>query len=134
MSRETQFIGLTEAAMRYVKNLVSLESDLVTHGMFDEEIPLRRWKMPENKTTGEGVWNPERTDGQLTPCVREVVQCVPWSSGPMIFTCLAFDWGNTGDTEKGGFKPDYGNTVFEWVTDPTLGNIEYDQVTGRMWE
>ena len=133
MSRSTQFIGLTDAAMHYVRNLKPLPSDLSTHGMFDEEIPLRRWVMPDNRTTGKGEMERRGDDGQLQPCIREVVQAVPWSSGPMIFTCLAFDYGNTLDTEKGDFQPSFTDTAFEWINDPTLGDVECDQITGRKW-
>lgn len=140
MSRTTQFIGLNEAATRYVKNLKSLESDLSTSGMFDEKIPLQRWVMPDDAHTGKGERTLSGDDGQLQPCIREVVQTVPWSSGPMIFTCLAFDYGNTLNSLNSNavtddrFIPNYSNKAFEWVTDPSIGkNVEYDQVTGRMW-
>lgn len=47
MSRSTQFIGLTQNAQSFVKNLEELPSDTSTTGMFDEEIELRKWKAPD---------------------------------------------------------------------------------------
>ena len=113
MSRETQFVGLTQAAQDFVADLQALPSASSTTGMFDEEIPLRQWEMHPSF----------RID--LLPdremCVREVVQEVPWSSGPMIFTRLELDWGN-GAT----------SSVFEWIHDPTVeGEVDYG--LGRCW-
>lgn len=135
MSRTTQFIGLNDAALRYVKNLKPLKSDLSTTGMFDEEITLQRWEMPDDIHTGKGTMTPRGDDGQLQPCMREVVQTVPWSSGPMIFTCLALDYGNMLDPKSSGkFVPEYRNLAFEWVADPSIEkHMEFDQVTGRIW-
>jgi hypothetical protein len=105
MSRDTQFIGLTRAAEDFVKDLKELPSDSHAIGMFDEEIPLRRWEM-------HPVF--ERWD-RPSACIREIVQCQPWSSGPMIFTCLDLDWGNGASSG-----------CFEWVSDPTL-SVEFCQ-------
>lgn len=110
MSRTTQFIGLTNDASQYVANLRQLESDTHTTGMFDEEIPLRKWDAPEE------FQHPDRD-----ACVREVVQAEPWSSGPMIFTCLELDFGNGG---KGEF--------LQWIEDPNVRG-EVDQERGRFW-
>jgi len=99
MSRETQFIGLTRTAEEFVKDLKQLSSDSHAIGMFDEEIPLRRWEMhPVFKGEDHPV-----------ACIREIVQCQPWSSGPMIFTCLEIDWGNGAES-----------ICYEWVNDPLL--------------
>jgi len=118
MSRETQFIGLTQAAKNFVAQCIPIPHDSFTLGMFEEEVPLRKWEM-------HGLLlYPDRD-----MCIREVVQEAPWSSGPMIFTCLELDWGN-------GMK----TMAFEWIHDPTLGrefqeygSLEYDQDTGRLW-
>lgn len=137
MSRSTQYVGLTRRATEYLaslenNNLQHLENkysdkDLhfekrTTHGMFDEEIPLNTWKRFDIRT-GREVY------------IREVVQCTPWSSGPMIMTCLEIDYGN-GDhwDEPGDGKFDGTSTTrcFQWVDDPTVEN-EVDQDTGRMW-
>jgi hypothetical protein len=71
--RTTQWIGLTANAKVFVGNLEILESDTYAIGMFEEEIPLKKWVTPQGKI------------------VREVVQTAPWSSGPMIFTYLTID-------------------------------------------
>lgn len=74
MSRETQYIGLTPKAEEFVKDLKKVEnSGNCTSGMFGERVELGEW------------W-----DEQRKVYVREVVQAEPWSSGPMIFTTLAF--------------------------------------------
>ena len=72
----------------------------------------RKWDLPDwlNHNSAEGE-----------KCIREVVQVCPWSSGPMIFTCLEIDFGK-------GFK----QRCFEWINDPTVKN-EYDYDGGRMW-
>ena len=45
MSRETQYIGLTKAAQEFVDACEPLPSDTSTKCMFDEDIPLGKWKM-----------------------------------------------------------------------------------------
>jgi hypothetical protein len=108
MGRTTQFIGLTEAAQSFVTGLKELPSNDTVCGMFDEKLPLRKWEahdiMPRDRA-----------------CIREVLQLVYWSAGPMLFTCLELDFGN-------GFL----SQVYEWIHDPLLKN-EYDRSTGRLW-
>ena len=113
MSRTTQYVGLNKKAMDYVSELVELSPDNHTTGMFGEEISLRKWELPrkwKNNRAGE--------------CLREVEQVSPWSSGPVILTCLELDYGN-------GAK----SKVLEWVADPTLENegIETDYESGTYW-
>ena len=96
--RTTQYIGLNAAGLRFVKDL-----ECVTHirntteGMFMEEIPL-------------GVWM--SVGGHI---IKEVVQVAPWSSGPMIFTCL--------DHENG-------RRYHEWKEDESMRGQEYDHEAG----
>jgi len=110
--RTTQFIGLTKLGSDFIARLTSLPSDSHTIGLSLEEISLRKWDLPDwlNHNSAEGE-----------KCIREVVQVCPWSSGPMIFTCLEIDFGK-------GFK----QRCFEWINDPTVKN-EYDYDGGRMW-
>lgn len=111
MGRSTQWIGLTQVAQEFVDGLESLPSDAEAQGMF-EEIPLGRWKIHPcflRSTEREGA------------CIREVVQASPWSSGPMLFTCLEVDFGNGAKSQ-----------IFQWIDDPLLEG-EFDQSTGRMW-
>jgi len=118
--RCTQYIGLTDRAKEYVKDLKEMESDESTHGMFPdvEVIKLRRWDVPE-KFKGD-IW-PDR-------CIREVVQAVPWSSGPMIFTCLEVDLANClNDPKAARIK------ILEWIHDPSVEGSEFDAETGRFW-
>lgn len=89
--RLTQFIGLSPAARNFlienavIDNFVTTKNDVVikewtepqsessgelTHGMFDEEISLKKFWLKA------GVY------------VLERVQTAPWSSGPVIFTHL----------------------------------------------
>lgn len=109
--RTTQFIGLTKLASDFVKNLKELPTDKSTHGMFDEEIVLRKWEINEKYKNDR--------DGE---CIREVVQEVPWSSGPMIFTCLEFDFGNEA-TEQ----------FCQWIKYPGVSGQEYDAEKGYLW-
>ena len=111
--RTTQYIGLTKLAEDYVSKLKELKSDTSTFGMFDEDILLRRWEMPEDyKYDREGE------------CIREVVQVTPWSSGPMIFTCLEFDFENGDDCKE----------IFcQWVVYPGIKEYEYDKEKGMFW-
>ena len=109
--RTTQYVGLTKLAEDFVKNLKELKSDTSTFGMFDEKIPLRKWETTE-----------KFKHGRKGECIREVVQSVLWSSGPMIFTCLEFDFGNGGDA-----------TFCQWVVHPDIGDQEYDQKKGIFW-
>lgn len=51
----------------------TLSTDRYTLGMFDEELPLMDYRLP---------------DGRL---LEEHEQASPWSSGPMIFTALKCD-------------------------------------------
>jgi len=50
-----------------------------TLGMFGEEEPLRTYKLKDGRTA------------------MEVVQAEPWSSGPVIFTCLEVDGERIGE-------------------------------------
>jgi len=118
MSRETQFIGLTRAAEEFVSTLSTRKSDHHAVGMFDEEIPLRKWEMhPVFKER----W-PNYDSDRPTACIREIVQCQPWSSGPMIFTCLEIDWGNGAQS-----------TCFQWVDDPSLSSAFCQHDEDERW-
>jgi len=100
MSRSTQFIGLNKNATDHTINCVRDTTFYnCTYGMFNEEIQLQRWR---------------DADGHFW---TEVEQCSPWSSGPMIFTCLA---------------DDNGKRHFEWVEDQSCTN-EFDYELGIMW-
>jgi len=110
--RTTQYIGLTKAAETFVNGLKELPSDSNTKGMFDESIPLRKWEIHQMFTASV---QRERA------CIREKLQDSPWSSGPMLFTCLEVDYGN-------GAK----SAAFEWVHDPDV-NSEYNQEDGTFW-
>jgi hypothetical protein len=99
MSRSTQFIGLTKLAEDFVKDLEEVDSDRSAEQSLTEEISFRRWKMPT-----------EDCYGRKNGFYREVEQAAPWSSGPMIFTCLEADFGN-------GAR----DIILEWIHDPRLG-------------
>jgi hypothetical protein len=138
MSRSTQFIGLTNDAIAWIKDLNSGDNlkvleqkyndkDLYfekrsTQGMFDEEIPLRTWRRFYGK-------------GNREVLIREVLQCSPWSSGPMLFTCLEIDFGNGKHSDSPGDEKFDGTSTaqcFQWVDDPSVEN-EADRVKGHMW-
>lgn len=88
--RMTQWIGLHVSAEAFIEENILTEkvkcpqcgcgevgkkkiefNGRVANGMFNDEIKLRTFYLK---------------DGSI---LEEVVQCSPWSSGPMIFTCLA---------------------------------------------
>ena len=105
MSRSTQFIGLSFKALDYVATLEEFEEERYTYGMAGEEVPLKTWK-----------------DTKRGWIVREQVQTVPWSSGPMIFTFLEVTF------ENGCVCSD----VLSWVLDPQVEN-EVDSKEGTFW-
>lgn len=109
--RTTQYIGLTADAQKFVKNLLSVKSKKFAEGMFGEKIPLGRWEWPG--TTRKRY-------------LQERVQAEPWSSGPMIFTCLETIYISSDGKEEPA------ETIYEWVEDPLIKN-EYDEVRGRFW-
>jgi hypothetical protein len=119
MSRSTQYIGLTDSAEEFVtKYCERIPTENKTSGMFGEDVPLGEWKLNEAaKESFASSW--ARKD---TLVVQEVVQTSPWSSGPMIFTCLMF----------AGEDGDY---MFTWVLNPLLKleHLEYDEKTGTYW-
>lgn len=110
MSRSTQFIGLTKRAQKFVKDLKSVPSDKITLGMFEEEIPLRRWE--DDKCF-----------------YQETVQAVPWSSGPMIFTHLEMIHKNCINYDENESDKDF---ILSWVKDPDC-KCEFDEDKGIFW-
>jgi len=112
MSRSTQFIGLTKEAERYISGLKELESDSFANGLI-EKIPLKRWIISEDF---------ECCKDRPSACLREVVQAAPWSSGPMIFTCLEADFGNKCKAK-----------FLQWIDDPRIREQEFDYEKGRFW-
>jgi len=129
--RSTQFVGLTKRAQEFVEKLTPLPSDRKTQGLSSEDIELRRWAWPQSLY-------PIRVEERLkTACIREVVQAVPWSSGPMFFTCLELDWGFPDRNPNTNFTK-----VLQWVEYPSLafvdehgvrGGSEYDVDQGIFW-
>jgi hypothetical protein len=81
MSRETQFVGLSQRSKEFIYEnrltqvapecLSEEDKQYYTSGMFGEELPL-------------GVFEKSDTHEKYF----EVSQCEPWSSGPVIFTHL----------------------------------------------
>lgn len=108
MSRSTQFIGLNDFAMDYVKDKYEILSDNYTYGMFDEKIRLRKWQYVNKH-------------GHIVT-INEVVQCELWSSGPMIFTCLEETISNGTVIEQ----------ICAWIRDPSI-QCELDYETGRYY-
>jgi hypothetical protein len=93
MSRETQIYGLNEDARGFLEKnakrgvqpcpccgqdvkdkVLRREYGSAAHeGMFDDGPPLCEYELTDGRTA------------------REIVQVVPWSSGPCIFLCLEID-------------------------------------------
>lgn len=122
MGRSTQYIGLNDASVLFVKEakLKEVESDHCVYGMFDEKIKLRKWVTTEN------------TPSNINTCckyIKEMLQDMPWSSGPMIFTCLEIFQGAEDETDEDLL---YRTPILEWVLDPSITS-EIDKVRGRYW-
>lgn len=98
--RSSQYIGLTNAASEFVKEMERTNQPANSFGMFDENIPLCTYSDGKEKYV-------------------ETVQITPWSSGPMFFTCLVrlsdgeklFKWV---ENESVYGEVDYSNGLY-WV-------------------
>lgn len=118
MSRETQYIGLNSYALNFVKDAIRVEEYDMTHGMFGEIIKGKIYHMP--------IENPDVNSESI---FIEVVQCAPWSSGPMIFTYLKWSIVKKCDNSVVEMEK-----CFKWMFDPSLKNgIEADFATGRYY-
>jgi len=115
--RTTQYVGLNQYALNYVKGAVRTETYNMTEGMFMEPVVGTIYHMPVPNGPNKAY------------ILKEVVQCAPWSSGPVIFTCLEATL-----VKESGQKLDWGK-MFKWIRDPSLGeeHKEYDKETGRYW-
>jgi hypothetical protein len=112
MSRQTQYIGLIRQAMNFIADYQRVENSVnFIFGMFQEVVPLGEWV---SKHDGTKFWK-----------IKEVVQFEPWSSGPMIFTCLVGFFRNDKTCE-------HPISFLGWVEDPRMTN-EYDVEKGTMW-
>ena len=118
MSRSTQFIGLTANAQMYVQDLEEIDSITHSHGIAGEELPLRQWKAPK-----------EVTHVDYPTFITEIVQEVPWSSGPMIFTCLRLDTMFSEGADPGEFDVRF----HEWNHDPAIRDQQFDHEKGILW-
>jgi hypothetical protein len=119
MSRSTQFIGLTQRAEKWLEYHGAFRDNVVPAtectGMFGEDLPMGVWGLVYR---GKAV------------SVREVVQDEPWSSGPMIFTCLAFATLNVDGTVS-----DKVIHLTEWKLDKSLTKqyLQLDSAKGTYW-
>ena len=106
MANSTQFIGLNQSALDFVKGLYEIESKEKAIGMFGEPYPLKKWADSSGNT------------------FQEEVQAAPWSSGPVILTHLLMTFANKA----------YAGHCFSWVKDPSLRGLrELDIEKGRFW-
>ena len=104
MSLSTQYIGLNAKAMNFIKqNNLSPRYPNDNHsgdniGMFDEDILFSSYNSP---------------NGDI---YDEILQCSPWSSGPMLFTQLQL---------RGK-----GNIYCQWEEDPNCnGEVNFSNST-----
>lgn len=115
MSRATQYIGLTNDALKFVKKAYKVENIPNDYGMFEEGIPLRRYFLSE-----------KMKEVNAFSVFEEKVQYVPWSSGPMYFTCLVWYLHKTS-----GQIIEMGE-CFNWVHNPGMRReIEFDEKKGH---
>jgi hypothetical protein len=109
MSRSTQYIGLNKFADDFLKamSVLRTESWAMAVGMFDEPVDGRVFHMRQGYV------------------LKEVVQCMPWSSGPMFFTHLA-------SLDSDGKEIAW---HFSWILDPRLKerNTEVDYEKGTYY-
>ena len=99
--RCTQIAGLTEEAKEFLeKNCILIDDDRCPH--CEEVLTQRKSCKIYEDATNEGMFE----DGPMLheynlvggKVAREVIQAVPWSSGPCIFMCLEIE----------------GKRMFEW--------------------
>lgn len=115
MSRSTQYVGLNKYALDFVKDAIKVEEYEMTIGMFEEPVMGKIYYM-----------KPDDTNVEIT--YKEVVQVMPWSGGPMIFTCLKQTL-----VKKYGQILEDGENFFQWMIDPSLKDEEYCIKTGRYY-
>ena len=112
MSRSTQYIGLTRSAMNFLADYQKVKDGTnCTYGMYDDKVPL-------------GEWVSSNTDTKFA-YLREVLQDSPWSSGPMLFTCLFGYFHNDPKHEQP-------TQIFQWVIDPRCES-EFNFEKGTYW-
>lgn len=132
MGRSTQVIGLSgraEALLDHVfgKQWPPARRYELVPGMFGraDGFWLREWEVPVGPLNEYGN----------AVLIREVVQGVPWSSGPMFFTCLELVLKGKELADDGSLR-DSCTRILEWVLDPLVeleGRDQYDYATGRYW-
>ena len=122
MSRETQYIGLNSYALMFVKDAVGVEEYDMCEGMFGETVRGKIYHMP-------------LPDGATKYRLEEVVQVAPWSSGPMILTCIRYVLIKESGEPMGSDGTDENDHWFKWMIDPSLKeeSIEVDCRTGRYY-
>jgi hypothetical protein len=81
VARWTQYIGLHPKAREYVKGAKVLATFKGTEGIAGEPVTYSLFEVPFTYD----FYGEEMTDWRT---YVEVTQAIPWSSGPMIFTCL----------------------------------------------
>jgi hypothetical protein len=113
VSRSTQYIGLNKYAKDWLEQQGIIEEfpRYLCDGMFNEEIYGKVYHV-----------TPPEGPNVMYVCA-EVVQDIPWSSGPMIFTYLKVD------LVKMEQKVPMGDW-FQWMVDPGVTN-EVDYERGR---
>ena len=119
--RSTQIFGLTENAENFLTKNVKRWSENICHhcDRFDSKSAKRVYDPKTGKRKGMFDDGPPLyeyiiEDGRI---IQEVVQAVPWSSGPCIFLCLQ---EVLYDKVEGYWYP-VGNRLFEW-TQPEINS------------
>lgn len=115
MSRETQYIGLTDDAKEFVKKAIREESYKMCEGMFGEEVYGSIYHLPPPPGPNKDL------------ILKEEPQVTPWSSGPMIFTHLRSIL-----VKECGQDIDDDTFYFDWVLDPSI-KVEYDSKKGHYY-
>lgn len=118
--RCSQYMGLTQQAQNWLKENVQITPEHICPTCRHRrggDIVKTQWNMDDHRDpfSAPPLYEYGLKDGSK---VREVIQCSPWSSGPMYFLCL--------ETPEG-------NRLFEWVEDRSVKDQEYDPVSGKFW-
>lgn len=117
MTRTTQYIGLTNAAKKYISNARRVEKHVIGMGIGYEDVHGSIYYLdPPNGSNVEMK-------------LVEEVQEAPWSSGPMFFTHLKYYL-----IKESGQEVDCG-FIYSWVVDPVLSGTdqEFDEEAGTYY-
>lgn len=123
MARFDQYIGLTKDAINFIEKLKKEQNATI------DKIIL----CPKDQSLGqhEDIIGSEISVLTKSPnkkyVYKEIIQMVPWSSGPMYFSCLRFF------IHKECGQIIHVGDIFQWVLNPEVKEDEYDFERGHFF-